>query len=76
MKKYYNRTAIECINDWYPKVDIIVKNRGNSIYYVKYEISNEICYDIVSKMDIVNAITRYEHDERKIKLISLRIFNE
>lgn len=73
------KTAIDFINEWYPFVDIIVKDRGNRGYYVKY-MAGYPCYTFISKKTIIRIISRSigsgEQNERLKKLIELQIMNE
>ena len=76
---------IEIIKKWYPNIDLIRKDIGNTGYYIKYtdrkfsfysEDPGEYQYKFISKDYIINHLTKYKNNEREKKLIALKIINE
>jgi hypothetical protein len=78
------KTAIEVVKEWHPNAKEIIKNRGKTGYYVIYDgYEYDDTYVIVTKHEIIRYLLRYEKysynrllDDRKKKLLALRIMNE
>jgi hypothetical protein len=78
------KTAIEVVKYWYPHAKEIIKNRGNTGYYIIIEgYDYEDTYVVVTKKEIIRHLITYEHfgynrllNDRKKKLIALKIMNE
>ena len=81
MKKiiYDGKTLEELLQKHYSsEIRILSKNKGNTGYFVEYVDSYHIRYgyEFISKKQIINRICGYYCDKRKMKLISLKIFND
>ena len=70
-------TAIEFINKHYNNPRIILKDRGNRGYYIKYSwYTFNYKYDYISKKEILKHMLIGVYNERKKKLITLKIMYE
>lgn len=67
------KSAIDYLNEWFPNIKVIVKDRGNRGYYILYD---EDSYDYISKKHIIQCLTRYSTNDRFDKLVTIKIMNE
>lgn len=70
------KTSKELINEFNPNAISIIKDIGNNGYYVTCLINNEKSIKYISKYSIISYLNRYETNERKKKLISIKIMSE
>lgn len=70
------KTSEYYINRWWYEATIITKDQGNTGYFIRY--GDPYCYDymFITKRYLINVASRFETNERKIKLIALEILNE
>ena len=69
-------TAIEYLNRRFDNPSIILKDRGNRGYYIKYTIIYSEKYAYISKKEILHQLLIGVHNPRKRKLITLKIMYE
>lgn len=69
--------SIDFINKCFPNVYIITKDIGDRGYFVMYKNYDlEYEYEYITKTEIASCLTRYMYNERKKKLLTLKILNE
>ena len=81
MKKiiYNDMTIEELLQNYYSsELRLLCKNKGNTGYFVKYVDRYYITYgyNFISKQSLINRICDNYCNERKRKLVSLKIFND
>lgn len=60
----------DLVQKYFPEYDIITTNRSKTGFYIK---STYYGYDFITKQNIINRVCNRERDERKVKLLLLKL---